>query len=192
MSPILRSQIISRSLAPNRHYQHKPFPQTFSVFNPWEGLGNSNVICFSPKSQRGITENWGLECHGAGKACSRGQSKGIFMRDLFEAPWSHTTGTQSLLLPCPGAAGAGRQDLGNSPRNTVTDPWLRAWTTLPFLWMFPWKEWLSLKQNWNTKKSLEFRNHLFSLCTVSGFLFIFFFKEGPYCSSCSFSGLSNS
>lgn len=44
------------------------------------------------------------------------------MQDLLEAPSSPTTGTQSLLLLCPGAAGAGRQDLGSSPRNTVTDP----------------------------------------------------------------------
>lgn len=44
------------------------------------------------------------------------------MQDLLESPSSHTTETQSSLLPCPGAAGAGRQDLGSSPRNIVTDP----------------------------------------------------------------------
>lgn len=192
MSPVLRSQIISRSLVPSKHHQHKPFPQTFSVFNPWEGLGKSNVICFSPKSQ---SRHWELR---AGMPWGR---SGLFQRP--EQRHFRARSTRGSIIPhhrdtkpppaLPRSSRSREAGFGQLAQDHSDRPWLRAWTTLPFLWMFPWKQWLSLKQNWNTKKSLELRNHLFSFCTVSGFFifFFFFFTDEPYCSSCSFSALSN-
>lgn len=174
ISPVLRSQIISRSLASNRHHQHKLFPQTFSVFNPWEGPGNSNAICFSPKSH-----GHHLELR-AGMPWGR---KGLLPRPEQRHFHARSTRgsiipqhrTQSLLLPCPGAVGAGRQDLGSSPRNTVTDPDSEREQPCPSCGCFPERSDLALS------KTVTPRNHWnsgitcfpFAQFQVFNFLFLF-------------------
>lgn len=115
MSTVLRPQIISRSLAPNSHHQHKPFPQMFSVFNPWEGLGSSDIMCF-PLTRREPslrTESWNAterERH-VPEARAKMFSWETYSRLHHPVPWV----THSLLLPC---LGAGRQDLGSLPAAT--------------------------------------------------------------------------
>lgn len=123
MSTVLRPQIISRSLAPNSHHQHKPFPQMFSVFNPWEGLGSSDITCF-PLTRREPslrTESWNAtewERH-VPEARAKMFSWETYSRLHHPVPWV----THSLLLPCLGAGRRREAGFGQlASSNPVTDP----------------------------------------------------------------------
>lgn len=116
MSTVLRPQIISRSLACNMLHQHKPSSQAFSVFNSWESLGSSDIICFSLTHRETSLR--------AGMLWS---SKGTSQRpEQRYFPARHTLGyqhpvpwvTHSLRLLHRGAGGAGRQDSGSQPAAT--------------------------------------------------------------------------
>lgn len=107
-------------------------------------------------------------------------------------PSSHTTATQSLLLPCPGAAGAGRQDLGSSPRNTVTDPDSEHEQPCPSCGCFLERSDLALSKTGRPRNRWDSGITCFPFARFQWFLFSFsFFKDELYCSSCSFSALSN-
>lgn len=119
------------------------------------------------------TEGW--NAMGQERLVPEARAKAFSCKIYSRLPSSHTTGTQSLLLPCPGAAGAGRQDLGSSPRNTVTDPDSEHEQPCPSCGCFLERSDLALSKTGRPRNRWDSGITCFPFARFQWFLFSFYF-----------------